>query len=198
MGRKSNADQRRSEIVRALYDCLAEQGHEKVTIKAIAARAGLPHGVIHYYFKGKEELIADLAQELVGRYSQRLETVLAAARSDRQEILMAVDFVVDELIFDQSLNRVFFNLIQMAYERERLYHVMTGMLRAYRQRFVDVLKAAGMGKQSEKRGAALVALAEGFSLQWMIEPGLFSKKDVRDAMIRAVGDLPSVECVHKK
>jgi AcrR family transcriptional regulator len=190
MGRKSNADQRRSEIVWALYDCLAEQGHEKVSIKAIATRAGLPPGVIHYYFKSKEDIIADLASALVDRYSQRLDLMLADARSDRQEISMAVDFVVDELIFNPSLNRVFFNLIQMAYERDRLHRVMTEMLRIYRQRFVDVLTAAGMGAQGETIASVVVALAEGFSLQWMIEPGLFSKKEVRDALIRAIGELP--------
>jgi AcrR family transcriptional regulator len=189
MGRKSNADERRLEIVWALYDCLAEQGHEKVTIKAIAARAGLPYGVIHYYFKSKEDIISDLARALVDRYSERLEARIATARTDHEEIALAVDLVVDELIFNRPLNRVFFNLIQMSYERETLHGVMSEMFRIYRQRFVAVLRAAGMGKQSQSIGTAVVALAEGFSLQWMIEPGVFTKKEVKDALTRAIGDL---------
>jgi len=191
MGRKSNADQRRREIIWALYDCLAEQGHEKVTIKSIAARAGLPYGVIHYYFKDKEEIISELARAVVERYSQGLEDHLAAARTDRQEISMAIDYVVDELIFSRSLNRVFVNLIQMAFERETLHAVMTGMFRAYRRRFVEVLKNAGVEQQAEATGAAVVALAEGFSLQWMVEPGVFTKEEVKTALIRAVGQLPA-------
>jgi len=190
MGRKSNFEQRRAEIVWALYDCLAEQGHEKVSIKAIAARAGLPHGVIHYYFKSKEGIISDLAQKLVDRYSEKLEARLAKARTARDEISIAVDYIVDELIFNQPLNRVFYNLIQMAFERESLHGVMTEMFRVYRRRLVDVLTAAGMGRGSRSIGAAVVALAEGFSIQWMIEPGGFTKKDVREALARAIGELP--------
>ncbi len=190
MGRKSNADQRRGEIVWALYQCLAEQGHEKVTIKTIAARAGLPHGVIHYYFKSKEDIISDLAQAVVDRYSRRLEALLVSAESDREEVSLALDFAVNELIFNRSLNRVFFNLIQMAFERETLHRVMTDMFRAYRQRLVEVLVNAGLGDRSEAVSAAVVALAEGFSLQWMIEPGVFAKKEVKAALFRFVGELP--------
>ena len=190
MGRKSNADQRRGEIVWALYQCLAEQGHEKVTIKTIAARAGLPHGVIHYYFKSKEDIISDLAQAVVDRYSRRLEALLVSAESDQEEVSLALDFAVNELIFNRSLNRVFFNLIQMAFERETLHRVMTDMFRAYRQRLVEVLVNAGLGDRSEAVSAAVVALAEGFSLQWMIEPGVFAKKEVKAALFRFVGELP--------
>ena len=72
MGRTSNAAQRRTEIIWALCDCLAEQGHEKVTIKAIAARADLPYGALHYYFTSKEAIISALAQAMASRYSQAL------------------------------------------------------------------------------------------------------------------------------
>ena len=190
MGRKSNADQRRTEIIWALYDCLAEQGHEKVTIKVIAARAGLPYGVIHYYFKSKEDIISALAQAMVDRYSQALDDRLDAARTGRETIIAAIDFVVDELIFNRGLDRVFFNLIQMAFERQPLHDVMAEMFRIYRRRFVEVLTAAGFGSQSASVGAAAVALAEGFALQWMIEPGVFTKKVVRETMVRIVGEIP--------
>jgi len=190
MGRKSNADQRRRQIVWALYDCLSEQGHEKVTIKAIAARAGLPYGVIHYYFKSKDDIISDLARAVVDRYTGMLESRMARARSDQEEIALAVDMVVDELIFNRPLNRVFFNLIQMAYEREALHDVIKEMFRIYRQRFVDVLKGAGFGNRSQAIGTAVVALAEGFSLQWMVEPGVFTKKEVKEALSRTIGEPP--------
>jgi AcrR family transcriptional regulator len=46
MGRKSIASERRDQIIWALYDCLSEKGHEKVTIKVIAGQAKLAPGVI--------------------------------------------------------------------------------------------------------------------------------------------------------
>jgi AcrR family transcriptional regulator len=54
MARASKAPERRRQIVWALYDRLAAKGHEKVTIKEIAAMAGLPTGVIHLYCRSED------------------------------------------------------------------------------------------------------------------------------------------------
>ena len=182
MGRKKNTDQRRSEIIWALYECLADQGHEKVSIKAIAARAGLPHGLIHYHFTAKEEIIVALGQAVSDRYRRKLADRLVEAGNDRQVFALALDFIVDELVFNRSLNRVFFNLIQMAFERKGLHDAISEMFRIYRQQMALVLANAGLGKDSRKTAGALVAMAEGYSLQWMIEPGAFTKKEVRQAL----------------
>ena len=146
--------------------------------------------MIHYYFKSKDAIIAHLAERLVEQYSDKLEERLANARTNRQEIKIAIDFVIEDLIFDAALNRVFFNLIQMAFERDALHAVMKAMFGAYRRRMMDVLVGAGLGKDSAAVSASVVALAEGFSLQWMIEPGVFAPDDVRDALMRAIGPIP--------
>jgi AcrR family transcriptional regulator len=179
MGRRSNAHIRRDQIIWALYDCLATNGHEKVTIKAIAARACLPPGVIHYYFEKKDDIVSGLARAIVDKYGGLLEERLAGKSSGEERINAILDFMVDELIFNRPLNRVFYNLIQMAFERDSLNEVMTSMFGAYRKRVAEAFREVGTGGGSKSLGAALVALSEGFALQWMVEPGALGKKDVR-------------------
>ena len=86
MGRKSNAPQRREQIVWALYDCLVEKGHEKVSVKEIAARADLPSGVIHYYFSSKDDIVSNLAEAIVDKYSSMLDERLIEAITADQRI----------------------------------------------------------------------------------------------------------------
>ena len=186
MGRKSNAPQRRGQIVWALYDCLIEKGHEKVSVKEIAARAGLPAGVIHYYFSSKDDIVSNLAEAIVNKYSTMLDERLKEADSTGQRIESAVDFIVDFLIFNRPLNRVFYNLIQMTFERKALGKVVKKMFKDYRERFADVFKEAGVGRESKMLGAALVALTEGFSAQLMVAPQAFKKADVRKLIAQAV------------
>jgi DNA-binding transcriptional regulator YbjK len=188
MGRQSKASQRREQIIWALYECLAEKGHEKVTIKSIAGRAGLPYGVIHYYFKSKDEIVSSLAQAVVEKYSNLLESRLASAESKAREIELSLDFIVDELIFDMSLNRVIKNLIQMAFEREGLHQVMKNMFQVYRERITLVLSEAGIGDESRVLGSALVAMAEGFSVQWMVDPSAFNRVEVRRLMAQYLSE----------
>ena len=186
MGRKSNAPQRRDQIVWALYDCLIEKGHEKVSVKEIAVRAGLPAGVIHYYFRSKDDIVSKLAEAIVSKYSTMLDEHLTEANSAEQRIEFAVDFTVNFLIFNRPLNRVFYNLIQMTFERKALGKVVKKMFKDYRERLADVFREAGAGSESKMLGAMMVALAEGVSAQLVVDPRAFRKADVRQLIARAI------------
>jgi AcrR family transcriptional regulator len=186
MGRKSSAPQRREQIVWALYDCLAERGQEKVTIKNIAAQAGLPSGVIHYYFKSKDDIIAGLAEAIVEKYSRMIEEQTAAQFSIDEKVATAIDFIVDELIFNRPLNLVFYNLVQMTFERKRLQSIVKILMQEYRGRMARVFEAAGAGKAGNGLGAALVAITEGFSLQCLVDPKAFKRDEVRQLIAQAV------------
>src|SRR6185436_14933995 len=53
----SVASQRRTQIMRAVMACIAEQGLEKATMRNVADRAGVSTGTIAYYFKSKKEMV---------------------------------------------------------------------------------------------------------------------------------------------
>lgn len=188
MARKSNAPQRRNQIVWALYDCLVNKGNEKVTVKEIAAQAGLPPGVIHYYFKSKDEIVSSLAIAIVEKYSNLMEHRLSNAESPGQRVEALIDFIVDALIFNRPLNRVFYNLVQLTFERDELGEVIRDMFRNYRERLTRVFTEAGAKNESKMLGAAIVAVTEGFSVQLMVDPRAFKKADVRQIISRAVKD----------
>ena len=188
MGRKSNAHQRREQIIWALYDCLVERGHEKVSVKEIAAQAGLPSGVIHYYFSSKDDIVSSLAEAIVDKYSTMLDKRLTEAASVEQRIEYAIDFIVDILIFNRPLNHVFYNLIQMTFERKALGKVVKKMFKDYRERLAGIFEEAGVGRESKMLGAALVAVTEGFSAQLMVDPRAFKKIEVRQLIAQAVRD----------
>lgn len=188
MGRQSNASERRDQIIWALYDCLVEKGHEKVTIKEIAKKAGLPSGVIHYYFKSKDEIVSKLAAAIIEKYTYEIQDLLKDATSSEQKIMLTIDFVIDRLIFNLPLNRVFFNLIQMAFERTALNSVVKDMFENYRKQLSEIFQAAGAGDKSQMLGASLVAVTEGFSLQFMVDPQAFDHDDVREIITKEIHD----------
>lgn len=49
---------RRDAIVVAAYDCLAAKGFEGLRMRDIAAAAGINIATVHYYFPGKEDVVA--------------------------------------------------------------------------------------------------------------------------------------------
>ena len=51
----------RARLLRAAAELIAELGWGRVTTRAVAARADLPHGAVSYHFRGKQELLTEAA-----------------------------------------------------------------------------------------------------------------------------------------
>ena len=181
MARVKNTLERRDQIIWALYDCLSEKGHEKITIKMIAGKARLTSGIIHYYFQNKDEIISTLAEAIIKKYSQILDVRVTDAETIEQQIEYTTDFIVD-IIFNRSLNRVFYNLIQMTFERKFLENVMKKMFYSYRKQCENIYKKAGLVQGIEFAGGELVAIIEGFTVQTLVNPTAFKKADVHQAI----------------
>lgn len=77
MGRPSNTEERRAEIVLALRRVMARHGYERATIAAIANEAGLAPGLVHYHFETKSEILHVLVRGLVAGARARIESRLA-------------------------------------------------------------------------------------------------------------------------
>jgi len=72
MGRPSNREQRRSDILQAFARVMADHGYAGATIAAIAAEAGVAPGLVHHHFENKAELLGALLGELVARFRERV------------------------------------------------------------------------------------------------------------------------------
>ncbi len=47
----------RAKILQAAFEVLSRQGYENASIKDIAEEAGVAQGLVHYYFKSKQQLV---------------------------------------------------------------------------------------------------------------------------------------------
>ena len=188
MGRKSIAHKRREQILWALYDCLSEKGHEKVTINTIAAQAKLSPGIIHYYFKSKDEIVSMLAEAIIEKYGDIFNLRLSEAGLNEKPIDILIDFLVD-IILDHPLNHAFYNMVQMTFEREQLKTVMQTMLDSYRNKLSEAIIKSGANRDNPLLGAALLAVTEGTTLQVLMDPRAFKRDDVRQIISAAVKNL---------
>jgi len=172
------AAEKRETIAWALYQCLAEEGQERISIKKIALKAGLPQGVIHYYFSSKDEIISYLAEIMIEKLNTTLYEQLENIDNEHHFSIM-IDYIVEVIIFDRGLNQVFYNLVQMAFEREPLRKVIRSMFQDYREKMVAGLQKLGGDNANQNMGATLVAITEGFALQILVDPDSFKLETVR-------------------
>src|SRR2546421_12883381 len=54
----------RDKILQAAFGVLSRQGYENSSIKEIAEEAGVAQGLVHYYFKSKQQLVLQVLAEV--------------------------------------------------------------------------------------------------------------------------------------
>ncbi len=68
-------DQRREEIVRAMWRVIRRRGVEGATVRAVAEEAGLSAGSLRYYFPSQAELISTAMQQVDARARERIAAI---------------------------------------------------------------------------------------------------------------------------
>jgi TetR/AcrR family transcriptional repressor of bet genes len=130
MGRPSNTEQRKQEIIDALLRVMAERGYEKASIQAIAKEAGLAPGLIHYHFKTKQEILLGLVNWIASSATERLEKMeaqvsdpwdklsafinarLATGESELPEVVSAWVVIAGESIRQPEIKEIYQGLIE--------------------------------------------------------------------------------------
>jgi TetR/AcrR family transcriptional repressor of bet genes len=71
MPRPSNRDQRRAELAHAFSEVLADHGYANATMVAVAAKAGVSPGLLHYHFQDKRDMLNVLVDQLAEAFVNR-------------------------------------------------------------------------------------------------------------------------------
>lgn len=91
MGRKSNKEERRAQIVAALLSVMKDYGYEKATIQSIAKAAGLAPGLIHYHFKTKQDILITLVEQMVVETEQRYQALSESVEGSKKKLEALID-----------------------------------------------------------------------------------------------------------
>ena len=84
MPKQVDHDQRRVEIIEALFRIAAREGLAAASIRAVAAEAGVPAPQVQYYFGTKARLLTAAVQQLGARIVERGLSRMTASGDDRE------------------------------------------------------------------------------------------------------------------
>ena len=86
---------RRAQLTKAAYKVVAQKGYNDFTIKDIAEEAGLSTGLVHYYFKNKEELLFKLLKEMNSNLRYNLKKALSELTEPKDKLMAFCDEAFD-------------------------------------------------------------------------------------------------------
>lgn len=181
MGRKSNTDERRAQIVQALQQEMAATGYERASIKSIAVRAGLTSGLVHYHFKSKEDVLLALIDGLIAQADAGFELILASRASAANKLAAFVSSRVGlGAHADAAQVKAWVCILAETMGQPKVRSRMARWIDSDHARLEALLRANADTEPREKAAAVMAAIIGSFSLHAVhakgIPPGYAEKQ----------------------
>jgi len=169
MARTQIQAQRKMQILKALDSCLQEKSFQQTSIKDIARAAGVNHGVLHYYFASKDDILLNYIDYVIEDYRAQVKEWIGdkdITKLDKREFIEEIfAFINNKITLNRGLSRIFIEIWEIGIYndavRERLRHMYFAWIQeltSYISRFVSDEKFA------KNISVSMVAFWEGMAL----------------------------------
>jgi AcrR family transcriptional regulator len=170
---------RRDQIVRATIRVLARDGYVGLTMKRVAAEAGVSAGILHYYFPDKRAMLAAAATRVTADLDRRVAAAGRGARDARARLRALVRACLDVATRDREVWTVFIELWgETLHDRELARLNARSYARA--RRLLAATLARGITEGAFRRldlteaSTVVLAVLDGLSLQLTFDRGLMA------------------------
>ncbi|TPQ15636.1 TetR family transcriptional regulator [Streptomyces sporangiiformans] len=180
---RASGQARRTALLEAAIEVIAEGGVGKATHRSIAARAGMPLSTTSYFFSSLDDLIAAALQVVADRISARVEEALRkideAALGPEESI---EPFLEQLLSTPQSELTAQFEIYLECARRPQLQATAHQIMASIERAAEASLRALGIS-HATRRAPMVVAMLDGFALHRRAWPrGEADRRMLREAL----------------
>jgi TetR/AcrR family transcriptional repressor of bet genes len=193
-GRKATETERREQILIAAHAVALRRGIDGLTVRAVAAKARLSHGLVLFHFKRKDQLgLALLDRVLATTLSLRTPDDISAIPNPRERLQALVRYEMRRLSEDPRRIRLLLEYWARGGHNAVIRGKISAGLDRYRSAFRSIAEEAlraepGRAGKAAIAGvaAAAVSLIIGYPVQAMIDPDQF---DLEEYLVAVQGIL---------
>jgi TetR/AcrR family transcriptional regulator, transcriptional repressor of bet genes len=177
------ASDRREALIDAAIECLKRHGHEGLSVRRIAAKAGVSIGLINHHFPGKDTLVAEAYRAFGRRLSAGFEAAVDSAGADPRARLSAFfKAVFSRPNLDPEVLTawvVFWGLLRVSPEMRAVYEEEgRGYGDLLENLLADLARERGRSRPDLRLAViGLTALLDGLWLDWCLDPQSFRPKE---------------------
>lgn len=197
--RRDSEENRRSALITATQELVAEGGPEAATVRAIALRAGVTPGLIRHYFQSKDELTRAAYRSLMDGMTAKGADALEGVGASPEERLAA--FVSSSLrppVMEIGAVVLWAGYMHKVRNDPELLAVHEAAYLGYRE-VLEVLIAALPREASAERirseGIACNAVIDGLWVEGSILAQSFAPGEIVTIGLRSVGAILGVDLI---
>jgi AcrR family transcriptional regulator len=196
-GQNATEATRREQILKAAHEVAVRRGIDGLTVRAVAARARLSHGLVLFHFKRKEQLgLALLDRVLASTVSLRIPDDIAALPSPRERLQALFRHEMIRFAEEPRPIRLLLEYWARGAHNAEIREKISAAVNRYRAAFRSIAAESPSiepARVSAARAAGLavaaVSLILGFPVQAMIDPEQFEIEEYIAAVQGLLGQM---------
>ena len=175
-------NRRRSQLTRAAYKVVGQKGYYDFTIRDIAREAGLSTGLVHYYFKNREDLLLNLLKDMNTNLRYYLNKELTVLSDPRDKLLTFCDQAFDLVDREKAYFYVLIDFWAQINHNKRIRQANIKLFQSYRDEIAAILKegaAKGVFLVVDVKltSVIIISLIQGTIIQHVIDNGAFDYRE---------------------
>ena len=179
MPKKVIRNERRIQILEALHKCLLEKPFHRTTIKDIAQKADLNHGMLHYYFENKEDILLKYIEYTFNKYFsmfvERFNNEFKEPVTDADTLEDQLRWALHEIAFNRESAKIFTEIWALALYNTKVMKMLRKHYRKWNDNIFLKIKDYVKDETTAARlSLTMIAILEGMSLFSII----FNKRDL--------------------
>ena len=184
----------RDRILDAARGVLAEHGPDGFTTRRVAERAGISHGMVHYHFTDKRDLVLALLMHARRDWIEPLEELVDGPGSAETRMRAVIAWMAEPATTD--VMRVHMSIYVFALGDQKIRERYAAEYARWRAPFVTLFAQLGdelgiEGIDAKSVGEAFAAAADGLVQQQAIDPTLPTARMLTRLFERTVGMQPA-------
>ena len=180
----------RARVLDVAARVFAERGYRAATMDEIASEAGLSKGGLYWNFASKEELFMELLDQRLDRRIEEMFDLVRTTPAHEESAVPISKNLTDLLERERDVMLLFFEFWQVAARDPAMRKRFTARQRRLRKELAEALSeryellGTRMTLPAEHLAQAILALAEGISMERLVDP-----KGVPDELLLQTLDL---------
>ncbi|MFB5087651.1 TetR/AcrR family transcriptional regulator [Psychrobacillus sp. PGGUH221] len=159
-------EDKRQRIIDASYKVFARKGYTNASIKEIAKEADITSGLVHYYFKNKEELLLSVQNQVQERFHNKYDG------KDEKSISLkdTLQEIKSRAEIDSEWYRWRYEIYSLGLKNEYIQEEVAVILKNGRESLSKPLEnLIGSTDGSEEIASILLACFDGLALQKIVD-----------------------------
>lgn len=175
-------------ILKAVRKLIAQKGYAGTTVSLVAQEAGVSRGLLHYYFKNKEDMLVKVIQDVVELSLYLAEATFKKCNSASELADVSILGLRRLVAHDPDFYPAFIQGVLVARQSravdEKIQNLFEGFRQSLEAGFKEAIKRGIISPSISPYGlaAALTGLIDGVGLQMVADPSLIDDEEIWESV----------------